>query len=280
MSLLLLLLLVLPLSNCESSKETVKDDRIGTMYTSMSIENKFEELEKKLETKNAEVENLQEQLKDMKVQFAEIESRMEGMMLSTQKKNQNHEGANLSEMTLQIVDLQNQLKEVKADRKNENQEVAKSLKSEMTKKCKAEVKKELEKSLPTAVEQGLRDLPYEMVCAYKEMWYEADSFPGSVISYDRITLEFNNSNQPGGADGTMDIETGVFTTVTSGYYIITFSGNAYVEPGEYTEMWLHHNGVRVEESQIVTSMLVGDSGDAIGGQGSRTVVSTLIVFNC
>ena len=279
MSLLLLLLLVLPLSNCDS--ETFKDD---TMHTSESIENKFEKLEnnwrQELETKNAEVENLQEQLKDMKVQFAEIESRMEGMMLSTQKKNQNHEGANLSEMTLQIVDLQNQLKEVKAESKNENQEVAKSLKSEMTKKCKAEVKKELEKSLATAVEQGLRDLPYEMVCAYKEMWYEADSFPGSVISYDRITVEFNNSNQPGGADGTMDIKTGVFTTVTSGYYIITFSGNAYVEPGEYTEMWLHHNGVRVEESQIVTSMLVGDSGDAIGGQGSRTVVSTLIVFNC
>ena len=72
MSLLLLLLLVLPLSNCESSNETVKDDRIGTMYTSMSIENKFEELEKKLETKNVEVENLQRQLEDMKVQFGNL----------------------------------------------------------------------------------------------------------------------------------------------------------------------------------------------------------------
>ena len=281
MSLLLFLLLVLPLSNCESSKETVKDDGMGTMYKSGSIENKFEELEKKLETKNAEVENLQEQLKEMKVQFAEIESRMEGMMLSTQKKYQNHEVDSLkSEMTMQIGDLQSQLKEVKAESKNENQEVAKSLKSEMTKQCKAEIKKELEKALPSAVEQGLRDLPYEMVCAYKELWYEADSFPGSIISYDRVTVEFNNSNQPGGADGTMNIETGVFTTVTSGYYIITFSGNAYVEPGEYTEMWLHHNGARVEESQIVTSMLVGERPDAIAGQGSRTVVNTLIVFNC
>ena len=72
MSLLLLLLLVLPLSNCESSKGAVKDDLEETMYKSEKlngIEDKVEELEKKLETKNAEVENLQEQLKEVKVQL-------------------------------------------------------------------------------------------------------------------------------------------------------------------------------------------------------------------
>merc|ERR1711971_160912 len=84
---------------------------------------------------------------------------------------------------------------------------------------KAEVKKEVERAPPTAVEQGLRELPYEMVCADARISSEANS----VITYDRISVEFNNSNQPGGADGTMNIETGVFTTVTSGYYIITYS---------------------------------------------------------
>ena len=72
MSLLLILLLVLPLSNCESSNETVRDDLEETMYKSEKldrIEDKVEELEEKLETKNAEVENLQEQLKEVKVQF-------------------------------------------------------------------------------------------------------------------------------------------------------------------------------------------------------------------
>ena len=176
MSLLLLLLLVLPQSNCDS--ETFKDD---TMHTSESIENKFEKLEnnwrQELETKNAEVENLQKELKEMKVQFTKMESRIEEMMLGTQKKNQNQVIASLKS---EIGDLQNQLKEVKAEKRNENQEVAKSLKNEMT----------------AAVDQGLRDLPFEMVCAYQKEWKLADS----VVSYERVTVEFNNSNRPGGGD--------------------------------------------------------------------------------
>ena len=76
----------------------------------------------------------------------------------------------------------------------------------------------------------------------------------------------------------MNIETGVFTTVTSGYYIVTFSANVDVHPGQHTNMFLYHNEVQVEESQFYTSMGVG-SGDAfIYDQGSRTVVN--IVFNC
>ena len=181
MSLLLLLLLVLPLSNCESSNETVKDDLKEIMYKNENlgrIQDKVEELEKKLETKNAEVENLQKRLTEMEVQFgrknkevAEIERKMDEVVLNTQN---------------------NQME------------------------CKAEVKKEVDKILPTAVEQGLRDLPYEMVCAYRISLFEANS----IVTYDQITVEASNSNQPGGS---MNIETGVFTAITSGYYIITYS---------------------------------------------------------
>merc|ERR550517_1632942 len=141
----------------------------------------------------------------------------------------------------------------------------------MTKQCKAEIKKKVDEVLPTAVEQGLRDLPFEMVCAYQNEWGKADS----VISYDRTTVEFNNSDRPGGADGTMNIETGVFTTVTSGYYIITFSGSvALVGAGESILMYLHHNGAPVEESRCVTAM--GGSVDRIQDQVSRTVILHLL----
>ena len=132
--------------------------------------------------------------------------------------------------------------------------------------CQAEVKKELDKVLPTAVEQRLRDLPFEMVCVYKFKWDRENS----VISYDHITLEFNNSDRPGGADGSMNIETGVFTTVTSGYYIITVSGIATVHAGFYSDLFLYHNGVPVQESQFATSL---SGGEFIFEQGSRTVVS-------
>ena len=65
-------------------------------------------------------------------------------------------------------------------------------KSEEENRCKAEVKKELDKVLSTAVEQGLRDLPFEMVCAHKYSW----TAEHSVINYDRISVEFNNANRP------------------------------------------------------------------------------------
>jgi len=244
MPLLLLLLLVLPLSNPVSSrpsglKENMKEEKSEKLN---DIDKKVEKLnqrmermdilEKKLEIKNVEVENLQQQVKEGELQF---ESRVEEEIASLK-----------SELTMQNTDLQNQFK--------------------------AEVKKELDKVLPTAVEQGLRDLPFEMVCAFKGFWTAANS----IINYDRITVEFNNSDLPGGDDGTMNIETGVFTTVTSGYYIVTFSASVAVEPGEYTWMYLYHNGVRVEESLFETWMQVGSSGDYIEDQGSRTVILHLL----
>merc|ERR1712210_449651 len=260
MSLLLLGLLLVHqvLSNGVSSKRSGLEDAVKNDPTEMmvknenGIEDKFEELmqrvermdiswkmekanlERKLEVKTLEVENLNKRVKEGELQF---ESRLKEVMLNTQK-----EVASLkSEMTMQ----------------------SHSLKSDGEARCKAEVKKELDKVLPTAVEQGLRDLPFEMVCAYQSKWDKV-----GVISYDRISVEFNNSDLPGGGDGTMNIETGVFTTVTSGYYIVTFSAYVAVHAGEYTDMYLYHNGVQLEESRFGTSMFVD--------QGSRTVILHLL----
>ena len=73
----------------------------------------------------------------------------------------------------------------------------------------------------------------------------------------------------------MDISTGVFTTVTSGYYTITFSAVVDVTAGDETVMLLHHNGVEVEESWFQTYM-TGDSSGLNFYQGSRTVVANQI----
>ena len=94
-----------------------------------------------------------------------------------------------------------------------------------------------------------------------------------VVKYDRISVEFNNANRPGGGDGSMNIETGVFTTVTSGYYIITFSGYVGLNFGETTDMWLGHNGVQVEESFLHAKCGLGSGDEFIYDQASRTVVS-------
>merc|ERR1712210_155464 len=263
MSLLLLGLLLVHqvLSNGVSSKRSGLEDAVKNDPTEMmvknenGIEDKFEELMQRVERmdiswkmekanleRKLEVENLNKRVKEGELQF---ESRLKEVMLNTQK-----EVASLkSEMTMQ----------------------SHSLKSDGEARCKAEVKKELDKVLPTAVEQGLRDLPFEMVCAYQSKWDKV-----GVISYDRISVEFNNSDLPGGGDGTMNIETGVFTTVTSGYYIVTFSAYVAVHAGEYTDMYLYHNGVQLEESRFGTSMFVGSGDDYIYDQGSRTVILHLL----
>ena len=246
-SLLLLGFLLLHSSKCVSSKEsrleeTVKNDPTEIMFKNDNGD-KFEELMQRMERMEI----------GWKLEKAHLETKLEAQNIEM-----NNHQQQLEEMSVQF---ENRDKEV-AD---QNCEVGKSLKNEIKMQCKAEVKKELDKVLPTAVEQGLRDLPFEMVCAFQGEWTAANS----VINYQRISMEFNNSDRPGGADGSMNIETGVFTTVTSGYYIVTFSGHVTVHAGEYTVMYLYHNGIKVYESQFETY----SGGDFIQDQGSRTVVS-------
>ena len=48
------------------------------------------------------------------------------------------------------------------------------------------------------IQEGLfKDSPYLMVCAYRDFWYEADS----TVTYEYITLDVTNSDQPVGGGG-------------------------------------------------------------------------------
>merc|ERR1712130_348820 len=228
------LLLFHLLSNCVNAKQSeLEEDAGGDLEEAMYKS-------QKLNGHDIKVEELLQRVERMEILEAKLES--QSLEMESLKKQ-------LDQMHVQLAsDLTKQVKE------NENQ-------------CKAEVKSEVEK-----VEQRLRDLPFEMVCAFQDVWSSANS----IVSYDQISLEFNNSDRPGGADGSMNIETGVFTTVTSGYYIVTFGGTVYVHSGEFTVMYLYHNGVQLEESEFHTRMQVGSGDDYITDQGSRTVILHLL----
>ena len=86
----------------------------------------------------------------------------------------------------------------------------------------------------------------------------------------------NNAYHSAGGDGSMDIKTGVFTALTSGFYIITYSASARVRPGESTDMNIHRNGESVEESRWLTMMASDGAASYIDDQGSRTVVGSII----
>ena len=99
----------------------------------------------------------------------------------------------MSGIDKKVEELLQRMERMENELETKNVEVE-NLETKLKMECKAEVRKEVDKVLPTAVEQGLRDLPFEMVCAYKGTWSEV-----GVVSYDKITVEFNNSNQPGGS---------------------------------------------------------------------------------
>ena len=133
------------------------------------------------------------------------------------------------------------------------------LEEEIARRCKIEVQQE---NLITS-NVKMASTTYGVVCVYKLLWDAANS----LVTYDRITSGFNSN----GYGLTVFPESGSFTIITSGYYMITFSGHANVHPGQTNEMFLYHNDQRVEESRWVT---MGDySGSYIIDQGSRTLVS-------
>ena len=158
----LLLLLVLPLSNRVSSEQLGLEENVQNEEKSEELN----DIDKKVEKLIQRMERMDILEKKLETKNAEFESRLEELMLSTQRKDENQE---ITSLKKQVTEIESKVEEVAC------------LKSEM----RADVKKEVEK--------GLRDLPFEMVCAYKHDWDKV-----GVINYDRITVEFNNSDLPGG----------------------------------------------------------------------------------
>ena len=132
------------------------------------------------------------------------------MVKGSHKPGQSQE-AEMEELRMEMADLKLELMTLL-----EEKEV--SLRSELQ-----ESVRQVHAGLSTAV----RDLPYILVCAFKQQWSAA----GSVITYDRFISDFNNANRPGGGDGVLDLEAGTFTCLRAGHYTVSYSGNARMQPG-------------------------------------------------
>ena len=62
----------------------------------------------------------------------------------------------------------------------------------------------------------------------------------------------------------------MFTAPRAGVYLITFSYESYIDPGEYTNVYLYLNGVGLEETRHQTYYGSGGSG-LVGSPGGRAV---------
>ena len=78
----------------------------------------------------------------------------------------------------------------------------------------------------------------------------------------------------------LDLDSGIFTCITPGYYTVSFSLCAHVGPtyGALTELYLYKNDMILRESRFEMwggSQSSWSYGD-IGGMGSRILVSSLL----
>merc|ERR1712243_251672 len=129
-------------------------------------------------------------------------------------------------------------------------------------KEKEEVTRKMER-----LEEKLPPLPFLVSCADQDKWTKA----GSVITYDRHIVDFNNGYRPGGGEGGIDLHTGRFNVGKggSGYYTVTFSGQAWLDSGERVVVHLYRNGKYVGEHGEWYSY---NGNTHMHDQGSRTVI--------
>ena len=95
------------------------------------------------------------------------------------------------------------------------------------------------------------------------------------MTFDSFLAIFNNANRPGGGDGVFDLDSGIFTCFTSGYYTISFSAYGRVGPNYGPQrLYLYKNSAKLSESTWVSYIIDGAVNNNIGFIGSRIMVSS------
>ena len=136
---------------------------------------------------------------------------------STEKDN-----TDMDKMLLKMVtELRDRLEELE----QENFELIRGL--EARDRVLEEQVKELEKKnsmqsakLAKLEEQLTKEAAFLMTCATR------NSMPperNTTITFDYLTADFNNADNMGGADGQLDISTGIFTCLTGGIYEVNLN---------------------------------------------------------
>merc|ERR1711978_399956 len=143
------------------------------------------------------------------------------------------------------------------------------LKSELSKR-----ENELSLYMRENIRAALAEVPYLAVCAYKQVW--EPEILETTITFDKFLANFNNADQPGGGDGQLDLNTGVFTCLTAGHYTISYTASA----GNWGDglvrvhqIYLYLNGQQVVVVVVVVVAVVV----VVDGVG---VVFRCLVFGC
>merc|ERR1711936_105731 len=206
-------------------------------------------------------------MKDMESRLEETEMRLRYGAEKQEKERKNLEAKN-KEMETRLEELEEQLKEGneglgKIDSDPE------TLKFEQKRGAENSSTKEFASSYPhnALTKPSLRDLPIILISAYRGSPIRSPQ----TVTFDSFLANYNNGDRPGGGDGKLDLDSGVFTCLTPGYYTVSFSAYGLIGPdyGTYIYMYLYKNGLEISESLWGFGEA---SGDFVGVVGSRIVI--------
>ena len=218
-----------------------------------------------------DLENLVEKLLDSRL--GEMEIKMEDEKAKEAKEKKELEAKN-QEMETRLEELEDRLKE----EKNEMEKTVRGLEASIS-KLRIEVGESLRKEIASnssnsnaLTNPSLRDLPIVIISA----WQEGPLKSPQTVTFESFLANFNNAARPGGGDGVLDLDSGVFTCFTPGYYHVSFSAHSDVGVGLASSqfLYLYKNGIQLPESYW---NLYGPSlSDTVGATGSRIVVSNFL----
>ena len=222
------------------------------------------------------VEKLESRLRDVEIRLGETEARLESkdreMEMRLEQKNQ--------EMETRLNELEEKMKE-----ENELENFRTELEASTSKLKKDVTEESLRKEIASntsnyalsLTKPSLRDLPIVLISA----WQPKRLNSPQTVTFDSFLANYNNGDRPGGGDGVLDLDSGVFTCLTSGYYHVSFSAWTNVGPSHgYEYLYLYKNSIELPESFWFFGSAGGAQiNDNFGVTGSRVVVSDC-VFVC
>jgi len=230
-----------------------------------SLEGSLENLVKKLESRLRDLEiEIQDDKEKQKLRLKENEKR-----IKSEKEKHAKEKKELEDrLEAKDKEVETRLQEL-ADKTRELERKLKASISELRMEVKEEsFKKESASNFSNSIaltKPSLRDLPIVIISA----WQPNAIRSPRTVSFESFLANYNNGNRPGGGSGELDLDSGIFTCITPGYYTVSFSAYTDLVFDPYNCLYLYKNGVELPESR----WFVGTNDPVtFGVTGSRILI--------
>ena len=233
--------------------ENLLESRLREMVTRMQdekekqateFEAKIKDLEERLELKDKVMEMRLEELEDkMEERLEEMKMKMEEEKERQAEEKKRLEARN-KEMDRRLEELEDKMKE-----KNNEMDKMKRGFEASTSKLRIEVEESLRKEITfnnaLMTKPSLRDLPIILISAYQSKTLSSPQ----TVTFERFLVNYNNHDRPGGGDAILNLDSGIFTCLTPGYYTVTISAHAVVSTSGSQLLFLYKNGAMLPESE-------------------------------